>query len=415
LPVLKIAYFDCFSGISGDMCLGAIVDAGVSMIKLQKELKKIPIGSYKVRARRVKRAGFVATKVDVMQSSKFKSLRKWKDIERIIRSTSLSQEIRRKGLKVFRRLFRAEAEVHGKRFDSIHLHELSAVDCIIDIFGTIIGIDMLGVKKIYSSPINTGSGFIETDHGILPVPAPATAEILKNVPVYSKDIPFELTTPTGAAIIRELSAEFVDMPLMNIESIGIGAGNIDFKDAPNVLRLFVGRPERTPRSEWKPDVADGGPAGPSDEKVVVIETSIDDMNPQIYEYVVERLFRAGALDVYLTNILMKKGRPGINLTILCAEKRQEELMKTVLRETTTIGLRFYETKRMVLQREIRGVDTEYGKVRVKYSKLGNDIVKAVPEYEDCKRIAEKLNMPLVEVMKHITKGLNLGKKGKQTY
>lgn len=266
---------------------------------------------------------------------------------------------------------------------------------------------MLGVKKIYSSPINIGSGFIETEDGILPVPAPATAEILKNVPVYSKDILFELTTPTGAAIIRELSAEFVDMPLMNIERIGIGAGNMDFKDLPNVLRLFVGRPQTPSRTEGRWDMAKGGSGGLSDKKVVVIETSIDDMNPQIYEYVVERLFRAGALDVYLTNILMKKGRPGINLTILCAENRQEELMKTVLRETTTIGLRFYEAKRMVLQREIKTVDTEYGKVRVKFSKLGKDIVKAVPEYEDCKRIAKKLNIPLVEVMKHVTKRLNL--------
>ena len=406
---MKIAYFDCFSGISGDMCLGAIVDAGVSIIKLQKELKKISVGGYKVRARKVKRAGFVATKVDVIQSSKFKvqSLRKWKDIERIIQSSSLSQKIKRDGLKVFERLFEAESKVHGETFDNVHLHELGAVDCIIDVFGTIIGIDMLGVKKIYSSPVNIGSGFIETEDGILPVPAPATAEILKKVPVYSKDILFELTTPTGAAIIRELSAEFVDMPPMNIERIGLGAGNMDFKDLPNVLRLFVGRPQTPPRTEVRREMVKGGPGGLSDKKVIVIETSIDDMNPQIYEYVVERLFRAGALDVYLTNILMKKGRPGINLTILCGEKRQEELMKTVLRETTTIGLRFYETKRMVLQREIRTVDTEYGKVRVKYSKLGKDIVKAVPEYEDCKRIAKKLNIPLVEVMKHVTKRLNL--------
>jgi uncharacterized protein (TIGR00299 family) protein len=392
---LKIAYFDCFSGISGDMCLGAVVDAGVSIKELEKELKNIPISGYKLIARKIKRARFEATKVDVIQGARSKEQRAktWKDIEQIIQISSLSQEIKQKGLKIFKRIFEAEAKVHGEIFDKVHLHELGAIDCIIDVFGTIIGLKILGIEKVYSSPINFGSGFVKTEAGILPVPAPATAEILKQVPVYSKNISFELTTPTGAAILKELSSGFGDIPLMDIEKIGVGAGNRDFKDSPNVLRLLVGEVWTT--SSYK------------DEKITVIETNIDDMNPQLYEYVMEQLFKAGALDVYLSQIIMKKGRPGIKLTVPCNEEQREDLMKIILKETSSIGLRFYETKRRVLQREIKTIDTEFGKVKVKFSKLGNEILKVAPEYEDCKRIAKKLHIPLIEVMGKIKKDLRI--------
>ena len=254
-------------------------------------------------------------------------------------------------------------------------------------FGTIIGLNILGVEKVFSSPINLGSGFVKTETGILPVPAPATAEILKRVPVYSRDISFELTTPTGAAIIKELSSGFGDMPAMNIGKIGSGAGDRDIKDMPNVLRLFIG--------DQRPSVYQ------SDERAIIIETDIDDMNPQIYEYVMAKLFKAGALDVHLTHILMKKGRPAVKVTVICNESLKEDLMEIVLKETSTIGLRFYETKRKVLQREIKMIDTEFGKVRVKVSKLGDEILKIMPEYEDCKKIAKKLNIPLIEVMRKI--------------
>jgi uncharacterized protein (TIGR00299 family) protein len=407
VTTLKIAYFDCFSGISGDMCLGAVVDASASIKELEKELKKIPIEGYRLTVKKVKRAGFTSTKVDIAvlaQRLAPNALQKWKDIEKIINRSMLSEEIKQKGLKIFKRIFEAEAKVHGKAFDKVHLHELGAVDCIVDIFGTIMGFNIIGIEKVYSSPINLGSGFVKTEAGILPVPAPATAEILKKVPVYSKDISCELTTPTGAAIIKELSSGFGDMPVMNIGRIGIGAGNKDFKDRPNVLRLFVGNPIAPPH----PPLTGGGqegvkgwPGGFSDEKVIVIETNIDDMNPQIYEYVMEKLFKTGALDVYLKQIIMKKGRPGIEMKIICNESLKENLMRIVLKETSTIGLRFYETKRKVLQREVKIVETEFGKVRVKFSMLGDDILKATPEYEDCKRIAKKLNIPLIEVMKKV--------------
>ncbi|MEW6215262.1 MAG: nickel pincer cofactor biosynthesis protein LarC [Nitrospirota bacterium] len=418
---MKIAYFDCFSGISGDMCLGAIVDAGVPLKRLENELKKIPVRGYNLSAKKVRRAGFISTKVDVETSHESgvrsqKSVKKWEDIEKIIKNSSLSQAIKRKGLKIFKGLFEAEAKVHGEAFNKVHLHELGDIDCIVDIFGTIIGLDILGAEKVYSSPINLGGGFVKTGHGILPVPAPATAEILKGVPSYSTGPEFdsgssELTTPTGAAILKGLSSGFGSIPPMDIEKIGIGAGSKDFKDRPNVLRLFVGNRVRRPDSTQGRDGSPDQPIdrrgfltpqeGYPDEKVTVIETNIDDMNPQVYEYVMKKLFKAGALDVYLTHILMKKGRPGVKLSVLCSEDRREELMKIVLKETSTIGLRFYETKRRVLQREVKTIDTEFGKVKVKISMLGDEILKVTPEYEDCKRIAKKLNIPLIEVMRKI--------------
>ncbi len=393
ITALKIAYFDCFSGISGDMCLGAIVDAGVPLKKLREELKKIPVKGYEIKAKKVKRGRFSSTKVDITQSSKFirqgrQSSRNWRDIEKIIKTSSLPKETKQKGLGVFKRLFDAEAKVHGKTFDKVHLHELGYIDCLIDVFGTIIGLDMLKVEKVYSSPVNLGSGSIKTEHGILPVPAPATTEILKGVTVYSSDTPFELTTPTGAAILKEFSSGFGIIPHMNIEKTGIGAGSKNFKDRPNVLRLFIGE-------EWS------SAHDRNDEMVILIEVNIDDMNPQIYEYVIEKLFKAGALDVFLTQVLMKKGRPGIKLSVLCKDDDKEELIKLIMKETTTIGLRFHEVKRKILQREIKLVDTEFGKVRVKFSRLGHEILKATPEYEDCKRIAKKLNVPLIEFMRSI--------------
>jgi uncharacterized protein (TIGR00299 family) protein len=371
------------------MCLGALVDAGISTRILEKELKKIPIEGYKLTSKKVERNHFTARKVNVFIAArrKGKGPKRWKDIERLIQKSSLSGEIKRKGHMVFKRLFKAEAKVHGESFDTVHLHELGAVDTIVDIFGTIIGLAILGIDKVYASPINLGSGYIELEGNILPVPAPATAEILRRTPVYSKHIPHELTTPTGAAIIRELSSGFGDIPMMEIEKVGIGAGNKNFEEIPNILRVFIGEQVQVSKKYA--------------EQVTVIEANIDDMNPQIYEYVMERLFKAGARDVFLTQVIMKKGRPGIKITVLSDEEQKEMLMGIILKETSTAGLRFYEMKRSVLQREIKKINTEFGKVRVKFSKLGDGTRKATPEYEDCKRIAETLDIPLIEIMKKI--------------
>ncbi len=408
---MKIAYFNCFSGISGDMCLGAIVDAGISVEILKKELKKISIKGYEISAKKVKRAGLSSTKVYITLSTKHKEQRAktWKGIEKIIQASSFSQEIKQKGLKIFKRLFEAEAKVHGETFNTVHLHELGAVDCIIDVFGTVIGLYMLGVKEVYSSPVNLGGGSVKTRHGILPVPAPATTEILKGLPVYSSGTSHELTTPTGSAIVKELSSGFGDIPLMNIEKIGIGAGSRDFKDRPNVLRLFVGDFSLPPSIPlWQRGIEGDTKKRIGkipDSMATVIEANIDDMNPQIYEYAMEELFKGGALDVYLTQVLMKKGRPGIKLSVICDEMKRGELIKIILKETTTIGLRFYEVKRRVLHREIRLLETEFGSVRMKFSKLGDEILKVTPEYEDCKRIAKKNNIPLIEMIEKIKLGL----------
>ena len=385
---MKIAYFDCFSGISGDMCLGAFIDAGVSLKQLKNVLKKIPVSDYTLTSKKVQRSNFISTKVDVIINKKNGKKKffcgKWSDIEKIIKNSSLHNNIKEKGLKIFRRIFEAESKVHGKNIEQIHLHEIGAVDCIVDIFGTLICLDILGIEKIFSSPLNLGCGSIETEHGIIPVPSPATLEILMKLPVYSKGVPFELTTPTGAAIIKELSSGFGYIPGMEIESVGFGAGNRDFKNWPNILRVFIGN--ETEAETYQ------------NESIIVIETNIDDMNPQIYEYVIERLFEKGAIDVFLTQIIMKKGRPGVKITVLCRENDLGKLADVLFRETTTIGIRYYKTERKILKREIKEINSVFGRIKVKVSGNRNHVLKSIPEYEDCKSLAKKNKVPLINVI-----------------
>lgn len=374
--------------MSGDMTLGALVDAGVPLKELERRLSLLPVKGYKLKAVKVKRAGISATKVDVVIKrsaiSSQQSAKKWKDVEKIIKTSKLSPQIKNKGLLIFKRLFEAEARVHGGKYDTVHLHELGAVDCIVDIFGTLIGLDILGIKKIYSSSLNLGSGTIKTEHGILPVPAPASIELLKGVPVYSSDIKFELTTPTGAVLISSLASGFGPLPEMKVTKTGCGAGNKDFKDRPNILRLFIGEEVKKKKA---------------DDEIAVIETNIDDMNPEVYEYVMDMLFKAGALDICLTHIIMKKGRPAVKLTVLSEKAKKDKIISIILKETTSIGLRFYNAGRKVLQREIKKVKTKYGVIRVKESRLGDEIVKISPECEDCRKIAKKSGLPLIEIMK----------------
>lgn len=383
---MKTAFFDCFSGISGDMCLGALIDAGVPLNVMERELKRLPASDYTLGVKKVRRAGIAATKVDVVLKAKKANQKAkgktWKDIDNIIRKSAFSDSIKKKGKKIFRKLFEAEARVHGEAFRRVHLHELGGTDCLVDIFGTLIGLELLGIERIYSSPINVGSGSVKTEHGILPVPAPATAELLMDVPVYSSDIQFELTTPTGAAIVKTLSNGFGNIPLLIPEKIGLGAGARDFKERPNVLRILIGETNKQR----------------DDAIITVIETNIDDMNPQIHEYLFEKLLENGALDVYLTQIMMKKTRPGIKLTVLCNADKRDSLIHIILKETTTIGVRYYETNRVVMDRESKYVRTKYGKVKVKYSRFGNSISKNTPEYEYCREIAGKKGIPLIKVI-----------------
>lgn len=379
---MKIACFDCFSGISGDMCLGALADAGVDFKEVGALLEKLPVRGYVLKGKKVSRCGVAATKVDVaLEKGHNASPVSWRDIETIINKSKLHEKIRNQGLHIFRKLFEAEAKVHGEGFEEVHLHELGGIDCLIDIFGTVIGLDLLGVRKIYVSPINLGSGTIKSQHGILPVPAPATAELLRGYPVYSSDVPFELTTPTGAAILSGLGAEVVPFPSMQFEHIGYGAGGRDLKHISNTLRICVGSGVDAGRKT-------------SDTGVMVIETNIDDMNPQLYENIIDRLFKAGALDVFLENIIMKKGRPAIKLTVIADEHKYESLTALIFNETTTIGLRFQRAGRRVLDREIRKFRTQFGEVRIKIARLEGAVVNISPEYADLKALSKKTGQPL---------------------
>ena len=376
---MKIAYFDCCAGISGDMVLGALIDSGLDVSILRRELAKLPLGDYSISASKDERHHITGTNIKV----RFKESghhRTFKEIKNIINKSRLTTKVKVLSTSIFENLAKAEAKVHGCRVDDVHFHEVGAIDSIVDIVGTAIGIEKLGIGQVYASPLPLGSGWVKTSHGRMPVPAPATLELLKGVPVASSPATSELTTPTGAAIIKTLSLSFGNMPHMEIEGTGYGIGDRSFKEIPNILRLIIGK--RTGNTE----------------RLIIVETNMDDMNPQIYEYLMSRLFKNGALDVFLMPIQMKKGRPAILLKVLCPENKKGNIIDTIFEETTTIGVRTYEVERHCLERRIENVSTPYGKVRVKVAERNGKVLNIQPEYEDCKEIAEKKKLPLKEVM-----------------
>jgi uncharacterized protein (TIGR00299 family) protein len=384
---MTIAYFDCFSGISGDMTLGALVDAGVPFEVLRAELAKLDVRGYTLEQKPVKRSGLGATKVDVVLDGREQPARHLSAIREIIRASGLKESVKQKALNIFQRLAEVEAKVHGTTTDKVHFHEVGAVDAMVDIVGSVIGLELLGITEIIASPVNVGSGTVHTAHGRLPVPAPATVELLRGVPLYSSSITFELTTPTGAAIITTLASFFGPLPQMRIDRVAHGAGSKELPGQPNVLRLFLGEYALTPDAETS----------------VLIETNIDDMNPQVYEHLIDRLMQAGAHDAFLTPIIMKKGRPGILLSVLTDPAKSDVVLDIVFRETTSIGVRIQQVGRRKLAREIREVETSYGRVRVKVSKRGDEVLTATPEYEDCRRLAEEKQVPLKHVMDEVKK------------
>ena len=379
---MTLAYFDCFSGISGDMALGALVDAGLPLEDLRAELAKLGLSGYSLGSRKVLRSGLSATKVDVILDAKEQPARRLADIRRIIEGSALGPPAKQKSLDIFTRLAMAEAMVHGTTPEEVHFHEVGAVDAIVDIVGAVVGLELLGINEVIASPVNVGSGSVHTAHGRLPVPAPATAELLKGIPLYASSISFELTTPTGAAIISTLASSFGPLPQLTVRRTAYGAGGRDLPHTPNVLRLFVG--------EY------ASPYG--EDRAVLIETSIDDLNPQIYGHLIERLLETGALDAYLAPIVMKKGRPGVLLSVLAGKEKADELLDILFRETTTIGVRIQEVGRKKLSRELLDVRTPYGTVRVKVSRRGDEVLTVTPEYEDCKRLAREHRVPIRSVM-----------------
>jgi len=392
---MKVAYFDGHSGISGDMILGALVDAGVKLQTLRSGLAYLGLKGYELKSRRVKRGLFGGTKVDVVLSPKAHTHSlSFIDIEQLLKNSNLPKSIIEDSVEIFLRIGKAEAKVHRTKIDKVHFHEVGAVDSIVDIVGGVIGMKELDVEQVLASPLNTGEGTVECEHGILPVPAPATLELLKGIPCYSSGIPYELTTPTGAAMIGFWADAFQSLPLMKIQKSGYGAGDYIIQEHANLLRIIVGDAESK-----------------SEGKIVVLETNIDDMNPEFYDHIMDSLFSAGALDVYLTAIQMKKNRPAVKISVLAPPAKREALTHILLTETSTFGIRFTEMDRMILDRQSMKVQTPYGKVAVKVGSLDGQIMNFSPEYDSCKQIARKQKVPVKKVYDSVMQSAKMKLKG----
>ncbi len=382
---MKIAYFDCFSGISGDMVLGALVDAGCDLARLEAELRRLAVTGWTISTQKVTRGALAATQV-LVQTTEQHHHRSLQTILELIDKSGLPPRVAERASRIFRRLGEAEARIHNVLVERVHFHEVGAVDAIVDIVGACVGFELMGVDEFACSPLNLGGGRVETAHGALPVPAPATAELLRRAPSYSTGINRELVTPTGAAIASTLCAQFGPLPPMMVAAIGYGAGSAELSEQPNVLRLFLG------------EAASREAGGSWDESITVIEANVDDMNPQIYGYFVERALAAGALEVFATPVQMKKNRPGQLLTVLCEPKSVDRLTELIFRETTTIGVRFYQARRRTLERECVPMETPLGVIRMKIARLNGHVLNAAPEYDDCQRIAAEKNLPLKRVL-----------------
>lgn len=378
---MKIAYFDCIGGASGDMILGALLDAGLPVETLRARLAALRLPDFELRTQRVNKNGFSAIKVDVIVADDAPE-RRLAEITAIVEGSDLAPAIKAQATAIFRRLAEVEAGIHGTTLDHVHLHELGGVDTIVDVVGCLVGLDELGIGQLYASPLPLGRGFIKGAHGQIPLPAPATAALLKDAPVVGSDIEKELVTPTGAALLSSLAAGFGPIPAMTLRAVGYGAGGRDLP-IPNLVRLFIGDQVTSARLGV--------------ESVVVLETNIDDLNPQVYDYVMARLFKAGALDVFLSPIQMKKNRPGTLLRVICRPGDVDAMTDILLAETSTLGVRQQIMARVSLRREMQTVETPFGAVRIKIATLTGGERRAAPEYDDCRRLAEEAGAPLREV------------------
>jgi len=385
---MRTVYFDCFSGISGDMVLGALVDAGCDLAQIETQLRRLPVSGWKISAEKVRRGSLAATRV-LVETSEQHHHRSLSTILGLIQEAGLSPRAAERASNIFRRLGQVEARMHGVPVEKVHFHEVGAVDAIVDIVGASVGFDLLNVENAVCSPLNVGGGVVKTQHGNLPVPAPATAELLRGAPTYSSGILRELVTPTGAAIVSSLASSFGAQPPMTVEAIGYGAGAIELSDQPNVLRISIGE-----SAGQRVDAARHG-------IVVVLEANIDDMNPQLYGYFAERALEAGALDVFSTAVQMKKNRPGQLVTVLCEPSKSGELTELIFRETTTLGVRHSTVGRSTLERERIMVNTNLGAIPVKVARLGGRILNAAPEYDECRKCALQHSLPLKDVLSQV--------------
>jgi uncharacterized protein (TIGR00299 family) protein len=378
---MKFIYFDAVAGMSGDMVLGALIDLGVSRDLFLDSMAKLEL-PVDIRITETKRASLRALKVDVDVQRSKPITRKWTDVESLISDAPFDDEVRRMSLDIFKKLFQAESLVHGHAFHETHLHEAGADDAIIDIVGCSFLVHQLNISTIYSSPLNVGRGWVKTSHGLLPVPPPAVAELLKGIPAYSAWVKQELVTPTGAAIAATLVEKFMPFPEICYDHIGCGAGGRDFPDFPNILRVFLGKAE-----EFK-----------ADKDVYQIEANIDDSTPQILANFYDRAFKLGALDVFLTPVMMKKNRQATKLTVLAELNRMDSLVKAIFEETSSIGIRYYPVGRRILERKMVQVEVLGEKIPVKVAYLEGEEVNIQPEYADCLKLAEKQNMPVKKIM-----------------
>lgn len=400
----RILYFDCFSGISGDMTLGALIDLGLDPEVVRKEIEKIGISGYNFSVQRTQKYGISGMDVTVALHD-HEEERNLTEISQIIFSSRITDKAKDMTLSIFKEIAMAEAAVHGKDINEVHFHEIGAVDSIVDIAGVAICLDMLGISKIVCSPLHEGKGFVECRHGVLPIPVPAVAQMLKGsgITLITEDIEAELVTPTGIGIIKALAEGSSPMPQMTIEKVGYGFGKRD-TGRLNALRIFMGSltekgeaiiridAEPTPKREIGLESMSSATPG----TIAVLEANIDDMTGEMLGYAMERLFEAGALDVFFTPIQMKKNRPATKLTVLSALSEKNKIVDALIRETSTFGIRIHEAERVVMNRKTETLETKFGPIKIKKGDLG-EIEKSAPEYEDCARLAREHNVPIVQI------------------
>ncbi|MBW2171155.1 MAG: nickel pincer cofactor biosynthesis protein LarC [Deltaproteobacteria bacterium] len=387
---MNIAYFDCFAGISGNMILGALIDLGVPADFLEENIRNLPLDAFHIEISTAGRMGIHGSHVHVAVADKDKPARNYRDIRSLIDNSVLSDRVKGLSLEVFGRLADVEASIHNSPKEDVHFHELGGVDAIVDVVGAALGVEWLGIDKISASEIPVGKGFVTCQHGTLPIPAPATLSLLDGIPVYGTGVSRELVTPTGAAILTSLCRDFGPMPKMLIRQVGYGVGTRDLEEIPNLLRVVLGEPHSITEAD----------------SVTIVETNIDDMNPEIFGFVMERLFEDGALDVIWVPVFMKKNRPGTMVQVICDETDREAVVRRILSETTATGVRHYRVERTKLPRKLREATTSYGKVRVKEFSDPSGRTFQVPEYEDCKKIALEQNVPLKLVYQTIVKEIS---------
>ena len=392
----RTLYFDCFAGISGDMTLGALVNAGADARALVAQVNLLGVSNFEISFEKVDRSGIGATRAHV-RAGREHHHRHLSDIRRIIEGSRLSDNIKERAVLIFTRLAGAEARVHDVPVEKIHFHEVGAIDAIVDVVGACVGFELLGVERFVCSPLHVGSGTVEMAHGRFPVPPPAVAELLRDAPVYSTDIVGELVTPTGAAIASAVCETYGPLPAMKIERTGYGAGGREYQNFPNVLRVMIGESGKAGGGSAGGEVAGAmavGGSGATGERLFVVETNIDDASPQIVGHLMEQAFARGALDCYFTPVQMKKNRPGVLVSILCRPSEREAMFALLFAETTTIGARSYEVERRALAREVVTVETAYGPIDVKVSRAGGRVTTCTPEFEQCRAAAQSAGVPL---------------------